>query len=150
MSFHVMSSNSFGARARSAANTSQIITEPPLMSWVPGPKMRSPSGCQRKLLRISSSGGKTVSRWETRAMLLSVRPRRVSTRWSPHARLYEGTHSALNPKGAKHSAVNRLSRFTPSRLPVKLLMSTIWRNISSAAGIWLPRNSFSGPMSCIA
>src|ERR1035441_3511961 len=61
-------------------------------------------------------------------------PRRVMTKWSPHALLGEGTCSAVNPNGAKHSAVNRLSRFTPSRFPVKLLMPTICRSISKAAG----------------
>ena len=130
-----MSSKSLGAWDRSADSTSHIITEPPLMSCVPGPKMRSPSTSHRKLLRASSSGGKTVSRWETRAMLLAERPRRVSTKWSPHSLLVEGTYSAVKPSGAKHSAVKRASRFTPSRFPVKLLMPTICRSISSAAGI---------------
>ena len=80
--------------------------------------MRSPSRSQWKLLRASSSGGNTVSRCDTNAMLLAERPRRVITRWSPHPRLAEGTNSAVNPSGAKHSAVNCPSRFTPSRLAV--------------------------------
>ena len=68
-------------------------------------------------------------------MLRPDRPRRVSTKWSPHFLSVEGTYSAVNPSGAKHSAVNRLSWFTPSQFPVKLLIPTICLSISRAAGI---------------
>ena len=75
------------------------------------------------------------------AMLFDELPRRFNTRWLPKAGLAEATNSALNPSGAKASAVKRASLSTPCRLSVKLLMPTICRSHSSPAGIRDCRNS---------
>src|SRR5436190_14108411 len=48
------------------------------------------------------------------------------------------TLSAVNPRAANDSAVNRARRLTPSGLAVKELIPTMWRSNSSVSGMrWL-------------